>query len=107
MEEISKHDHAQDCWIVVYGGVYDLTAFVEGHPGGAASILPLCATDASDIFSSIHSPSLLERVGEHLQGHVDVNSTVPPPADNKKTLRLVSQDELQQHTSFLLTVLLQ
>ena len=40
VEEIQKHDSAEDCWIVVDGHVWDITEFAPEHPGGAGSELP-------------------------------------------------------------------
>jgi len=37
VEEISKHNTAEDCWIVVDGKVWDLTEFAPEHPGGPQS----------------------------------------------------------------------
>lgn len=34
LEEIKKHNNDKSCWIVVHGKVYDVTAFLEEHPGG-------------------------------------------------------------------------
>jgi cytochrome b involved in lipid metabolism len=31
--EIVKHDKADDCWIVIGGLVYDVSEFVDKHPG--------------------------------------------------------------------------
>lgn len=31
--EIIKHDKAGDCWIVIAGLVYDISKFVDVHPG--------------------------------------------------------------------------
>lgn len=33
-EEIAKHRSVDDAWIVVDGQVYDVTYFLETHPGG-------------------------------------------------------------------------
>ena len=35
--EIVKHGNTSDCWVVVNGKVYDLTAFAPSHPGGPDS----------------------------------------------------------------------
>lgn len=35
--ELDKHAKPDDCWIVVNGKVYDLTAFAPNHPGGPDS----------------------------------------------------------------------
>jgi len=37
VEEISKHNTPEDCWIVVDGKVWDLTEFAPEHPGGPQS----------------------------------------------------------------------
>lgn len=35
VEEISKHNNPDDCWIVVDGKVWDMTEFAPEHPGGS------------------------------------------------------------------------
>jgi cytochrome b involved in lipid metabolism len=37
VEEISKHNKPEDCWIVVDGKVWDITDFAPEHPGGGES----------------------------------------------------------------------
>lgn len=29
LKEVSLHDHADDCWIVIYDRIYDLTNFLD------------------------------------------------------------------------------
>lgn len=31
--EVAKHSTAEDGWIAVHGRVYDITAFIQAHPG--------------------------------------------------------------------------
>lgn len=33
-EEVALHSGADDAWIVVDGEVYDVTEFLQSHPGG-------------------------------------------------------------------------
>ena len=35
-QEVSLHDKDDDCWIVVGGRVYDVTQWMDSHPGGRA-----------------------------------------------------------------------
>ncbi|GAB7332409.1 hypothetical protein MBLNU13_g04219t1 [Cladosporium sp. NU13] len=55
IDELRKHDKETSPWFVVNGEVYDGTAFLEGHPGGAQSIISAAALDSSDEFMAIHS----------------------------------------------------
>ena len=43
--ELAKHASADDCWVALYGQVYDFTDFLEDHPAGAEAILKYGGTD--------------------------------------------------------------
>jgi cytochrome b involved in lipid metabolism len=53
--EVQKHSTATDCWSVIKGEVYDLTAYVKDHPGGASLIKAICGLDGSTSFASQHA----------------------------------------------------
>ena len=53
VDDLRKHDTDAEPWFVVNGEVYDGTAFLEGHPGGAQSIVSAAGLDASDEFMAI------------------------------------------------------
>lgn len=36
---IAKHKSADSCWLVIHGKVYDVTSFLDKHPGGRAILL--------------------------------------------------------------------
>ncbi len=52
--EIAKHNDASSCWTSINGGVYDLTNWINQHPGGPDYILALCGTDGSAAFNNQH-----------------------------------------------------
>ena len=39
LKEISKHNHENDCWLVADSYVYDVTKFIDIHPGSKNAIL--------------------------------------------------------------------
>lgn len=49
--EVAWHDRPEDCWMIIDGHVYDVTAFIAAHPGGEA-ILRGCGKDASAFFAA-------------------------------------------------------
>lgn len=39
LAEVAKHKKDGDCWVVIKKKVYDITKFLEQHPGGAEVLL--------------------------------------------------------------------
>lgn len=63
MEEVSSHDTAGDCWMIISSKVYDVTDYVSIHPGGE-NILQGCGKDSTVLFEnqghSLNAKSLKE-----------------------------------------------
>lgn len=55
MEDVEQNDSPDSCWAAIDGVAYDLTDWIEEHPGGADRIEALCGTDATDDFEDQHS----------------------------------------------------
>lgn len=41
-EEVAKHRTAGDAWTIVHGKVYDVTNYLNIHPGGVSLLLNKC-----------------------------------------------------------------
>ncbi len=54
LAQISTHRDASSCWTTINGGVYDVTTWINQHPGGPEAILSLCGKDGSDAFNGQH-----------------------------------------------------
>ena len=52
--DVKKHAVASNCWSIVNGNVYNLTAWVNRHPGGATVIKGMCGKDATAAFKNMH-----------------------------------------------------
>ncbi|XP_022958296.1 cytochrome b5-like [Cucurbita moschata] len=76
-EEVAKHNKTKDCWLVISGKVYDVTPFMEDHPGGDEVLLSATGKDASNDFEDVgHSDSAREMMNKYYIGEIDP-STVP------------------------------
>lgn len=52
--EIASHKDAASCYTIISGSVYDLTMWVNLHPGGKGAILSLCGIDGTERFMNKH-----------------------------------------------------
>lgn len=63
-EELARHGtREQRSWVALYGQVYDLTDYIDEHPGGAAAITDVAGTDGTEHFAAVHNPELLQSMG--------------------------------------------
>jgi isopentenyl diphosphate isomerase/L-lactate dehydrogenase-like FMN-dependent dehydrogenase/cytochrome b involved in lipid metabolism/hemoglobin-like flavoprotein/DMSO/TMAO reductase YedYZ molybdopterin-dependent catalytic subunit len=60
LAQVAAHDKVEDCWTVVHGEVYDITGFMEDHPGGKALLMMYAGKVADEGFDPIHPFSILE-----------------------------------------------
>ncbi|KAK4685865.1 L-lactate dehydrogenase (cytochrome), partial [Tremellales sp. Uapishka_1] len=59
-QEVAQHDSRdKGVWIVVHGHVYDVTDFLDEHPGGSAIILQYAGKDATEEYEPIHPPDAI------------------------------------------------
>jgi cytochrome b involved in lipid metabolism len=50
--EVAKHNSPSNCWLIIHGNVYDVTNFLDQHPGGNDVIIPYCGRDATQAFET-------------------------------------------------------
>lgn len=54
MAQVKANNTAKSCWSVIDGYVYNLTNWINSHPGGSGAILFLCGTDGTNAFKAQH-----------------------------------------------------
>uniref|UniRef100_A0A8C3WY24 Cytochrome b5 n=1 Tax=Catagonus wagneri TaxID=51154 RepID=A0A8C3WY24_9CETA len=61
LEEIQKHNHSKSIWLILHHKVYDLTKFLEEHPGGEEVLREQAGGDATENFEDVgHSTDARE-----------------------------------------------
>ncbi|ELW70112.1 Cytochrome b5 reductase 4 [Tupaia chinensis] len=77
-EELKKHNKKEDCWICIRGFVYNVTPYMEYHPGGEDELMRAAGSDGTDLFDQVHRwvnyESMLK---ECLVGRMAVKLTIP------------------------------
>ncbi|GAU28050.1 hypothetical protein TSUD_265080 [Trifolium subterraneum] len=77
LADVSQHNTSKDCWLVIHNKVYDVTKFLEDHPGGDDVLISSTGKDASNDFDDIgHSTSAVAMMDEFYVGDID-SSTIP------------------------------
>ncbi|KAI0741103.1 glyoxylate dehydrogenase [Earliella scabrosa] len=74
--QVAEHASRDSCWIIVHGKVYDVTDFLDEHPGGAKIILKYAGKDATEAYEPIHPPDAITTnlpVEKHL-GVIDAST---------------------------------
>ncbi|XP_028612039.1 cytochrome b5 reductase 4 isoform X1 [Grammomys surdaster] len=77
-EELKKHNKKDDCWICIRGFVYNVSPYMEYHPGGEDELMRAAGADGTDLFNEVHRwvnyESMLK---ECLVGRMAVKPAVP------------------------------
>lgn len=71
MEELSKHNSAEDVWISIQGKVYDVTTWLKDHPGGDLPLLNLAGQDVTDAFVAYHPGTAWQHLHRFYIGRLD------------------------------------
>ncbi|KAJ1722352.1 Cytochrome b5 isoform E [Coemansia erecta] len=75
--EIKKHSKRDDIWIVVHGKVYDVTKFLDEHPGGEEVILENAGLDATEAFEDIgHSEDARDMLKDYFVGNLEGSAPI-------------------------------
>nr|XP_043621552.1 cytochrome B5-like protein [Erigeron canadensis] len=69
--EISLHNKRTDCWIIIKEKVYDVTPYVEEHPGGDA-ILSHAGDDSTEgFFGPQHATRVFDMIDDFYIGELE------------------------------------
>lgn len=53
--ELSKHNRRDDAWLAIRGKVYNVTRYMDFHPGGVDELMKGVGTDATKLFDDVHA----------------------------------------------------
>ncbi|XP_057881433.1 cytochrome b5 [Melospiza georgiana] len=53
LEEVQKHNNSQSTWIIIHNRIYDVTKFLDEHPGGEEVLREQAGGDATENFEDV------------------------------------------------------
>uniref|UniRef100_A0AC35U316 Cytochrome b5 heme-binding domain-containing protein n=1 Tax=Rhabditophanes sp. KR3021 TaxID=114890 RepID=A0AC35U316_9BILA len=78
LKDVADKNNENGCWVVMDNKVYDLTKFLEEHPGGGEVILEQGGGDATEAFNDVgHSSDAREMAKEYLIGTIALDDSSP------------------------------
>ncbi|KAI5315520.1 PREDICTED: cytochrome [Prunus dulcis] len=103
LAEVSAHSDRKDCWLLIDGKVYDVTKFLEDHPGGDEVLLAATGKDASNDFEDVgHSSTARAMMDEFYVGDIDSSSIPTKRAYTPPKQPYYNQDKT---TDFIIKIL--
>ena len=101
--EVSKHNTPDDCWVVIEGKVYNLTDFIDIHPGGPLILKLNAGMDVTAIFKPLHAKGTLEKyikpewfIGELSEPMPD-HLIAPPYTPGETPEEIIYKENLRKH----------
>jgi len=71
LAEVAEHKDRGSCWVVIHNKVYDVTKFLDEHPGGEEVILDVGGRFGSEPFEDVgHSEDARELLDQYLIGEL-------------------------------------
>ncbi|THG97547.1 hypothetical protein EW026_g4478 [Hermanssonia centrifuga] len=91
-KEVAQHNTRESCWIIVHGKVYDVTEFLDDHPGGSKIILKYAGKDATAEYDPIHPPDAITKnlPPEKQLGGVDLDTV------EKVVIKITDEEKARQ-----------
>ncbi|OXU17131.1 hypothetical protein TSAR_003517 [Trichomalopsis sarcophagae] len=102
LEEVAKRtgENGSRCWIILWGNVYDVTDYLDQHPGGGELISEFAGTDASKGFDDFgHSSDAKKMLKKYEIGVVAKTEKSAGKADR------MSRENAKQRRKFLSIIL--
>lgn len=71
LAEVANHTERNDLWLIISNKVYDLTSFLDKHPGGEEVLLVQAGKDGTDVFEDIgHSSDARQMMESYKIGEI-------------------------------------
>ncbi|XP_014843116.1 PREDICTED: cytochrome b5-like isoform X1 [Poecilia mexicana] len=74
LEEVRVHNMSNDTWLIIHNKIYDITSFLEEHPGGEEVLLEQGGSDATESFEDVgHSTDAREMLQQFYIGELHMS----------------------------------
>lgn len=94
-EELAKHNTEKDCWVALKGNVYNVTTYLNFHPGGVDELMRGAGMDVTELFNEVHRWVNYESIlAKCLVGPFKIDSPLTPKG--RASFRTITEDSPAQ-----------
>lgn len=99
LEEITAHNTSKDTWLIIHDKIYDVSSFLEEHPGGEEVLLEQAGADATESFEDVgHSIDARDILLQYYIGELHLDDR----GKSKKEAYVTSSGESSSWTTWLI-----
>ncbi|KAI3823008.1 hypothetical protein L1987_10611 [Smallanthus sonchifolius] len=111
LADVSLHNNRKDCWVIINARVYDVTKFLNDHPGGDNVLLDVAGKNASEEFEEAgHGSAARLMLDEYYVGEADLltpscgtSTTTNPKAETHPKQHTIMEENMQSRLGFMMT----
>ncbi|ALC41660.1 Cyt-b5, partial [Drosophila busckii] len=105
--EVAKHNTNKDTWLLIHNNIYDVTAFLNEHPGGEEVLIEQAGKDATENFEDVgHSNDARDMMKKYKIGELVESERTSVAQKSEPTWSSDTQNEESSMKSWLLPLVL-
>ncbi|XP_073692929.1 cytochrome b5 type B [Garra rufa] len=98
--EVQAHNVSKEAWLIIHDKVYDITDFMEEHPGGEEVLLEQAGADATESFEDVgHSTDAREMLQQYYIGELHMDDR---KKESKKEVYITTSKDSRSWTTWLI-----
>ncbi|XP_016990043.1 cytochrome b5 [Drosophila rhopaloa] len=105
--EVAKHNTNKDTWLLIHNNIYDVTAFLNEHPGGEEVLIEQAGKDATESFEDVgHSNDARDMMKKYKIGELVESERTSVAQKSEPTWSTDQQNEESSVKSWLVPLVL-
>lgn len=106
-KQVAEHNTNKDTWLLIHNNIYDVTQFLNEHPGGEEVLIEQAGKDATENFEDVgHSSDAREMMKKYKIGELVAEERTSVPEKSEPTWNTDNAQEENSMKSWLLPLVL-